>query len=212
MHKNSTAIILIMLAFSAALAEASYQQFACGAPGPVDAPHNFACGSGASPTIWCSYDDFNSRFITDDCAPKCAKGCGQLNSCHTVAAQTCEQCCGTNSPQSRCDGKGYGAYSWGACFFPTSLGGKEACSCQQSCIGTCEVNKDFCDVINLLKIVVGIAAAIIIAIHGVMWIKSEDAHGRDDARRGIWYVIVGVIVIAMAGTIVAFLLGKSLVC
>jgi hypothetical protein len=210
MHKNRTAIILIMLAFSAATAEASYQKFNCDGSSPVDTAHDFTCGGASNPTIWCNYDDKKLVFSTNDCAPKCAKACGQLTRCLSTAMVTCEACC--NAATSGCEGKSYPLYSWTYCFFPTNLLGREACACRQACIGTCGVNTQFCDIIHLLEIVVGIAAAVIISIHGVMWAKSEDAHGRDDAKKGIWYVIVGLIVIATAGAIVSFLLNRPLYC
>jgi len=63
--------------------------------------------------------------------------------------------------------------------------------------------------INILSLVVGIASVIVITISGFRFITSSgDSQQVQGARNGIIYAIVGLVVVILAQTIVAFVLNK----
>jgi hypothetical protein len=55
-------------------------------------------------------------------------------------------------------------------------------------------------------------AAVMLLLLALKWIISDDPQGRTDARRGIWYVIVGIIIIVSAGALVSGILGANIPC
>ncbi len=64
-------------------------------------------------------------------------------------------------------------------------------------------------IINLLTIIVGIAAVIVIIINGLKFITSSgDSNSITSARNGIIYAIVGLIIVALAQVIVRFILNQ----
>lgn len=63
--------------------------------------------------------------------------------------------------------------------------------------------------INILSIIVGIAAVIVIIISGLRFITANgDASSVATARNGIIYAVAGLIIVALAQAIVHFVLGK----
>jgi hypothetical protein len=64
-------------------------------------------------------------------------------------------------------------------------------------------------VINILSIIVGIAAVIALIIGGIYFISAQgDAAGVKNARNTVIYAMVGLIVAGLAQAIVAFVLNK----
>lgn len=64
-------------------------------------------------------------------------------------------------------------------------------------------------IINLLTVIVGIAAVIVIIINGLKFITSSgDSNNITSARNGIIYAIVGLIIVALAQVIVRFILNQ----
>lgn len=65
-------------------------------------------------------------------------------------------------------------------------------------------------IINILSIVAGVAAVIMIIIGGLRYITSGgDSSGVASAKNTIIYAVVGLVVVAMAQFIVRFVLGKA---
>jgi len=65
-------------------------------------------------------------------------------------------------------------------------------------------------IINLLSIIVGVAAVIIIIVNGFRFVVSAgDANSVGSAKNGIIYAIVGLILVALAQIIVRFVLNKT---
>jgi hypothetical protein len=64
-------------------------------------------------------------------------------------------------------------------------------------------------IINILSIVVGVAAVFMIIIAGIRFVTSGgDSNGISSARNTIIYAIVGLLVVALAQIIVQFVLGR----
>lgn len=64
-------------------------------------------------------------------------------------------------------------------------------------------------VIDILTIIIGIAAVIMIIVNGFRFITANgDSGAITSARNGIIYAIVGLIIVAMAQAIVRFVVGK----
>ncbi|MGI9027280.1 MAG: pilin [Candidatus Saccharimonadales bacterium] len=72
------------------------------------------------------------------------------------------------------------------------------------------VEKTIANVVNLLSIIVGIAAVILIIVNGLKLVTSGgDSNSISAARNGIIYAIVGLIIVALAQVIVRFVLSKA---
>jgi hypothetical protein len=65
-------------------------------------------------------------------------------------------------------------------------------------------------IINVLSIIIGIAAVVMIMIAGLKYITSSgDASAVKSAKDGLLYAIVGLVVVALAQTIVRFVLSRA---
>lgn len=64
-------------------------------------------------------------------------------------------------------------------------------------------------IVNLLTVLVGIIAVIVIIVNGIRFITSNgDSNSISSAKHGIIYAIVGLIVVALAQVIVRFVLSR----
>lgn len=64
-------------------------------------------------------------------------------------------------------------------------------------------------VVNVVALVGGIAAVIIIIISGLRFVTSGgSSDGVAGARRALTYSVIGIVIIILARTLVAFILGK----
>lgn len=65
-------------------------------------------------------------------------------------------------------------------------------------------------IVNLLTIIVGIIAVIMIIIYGLKFVTSGgDSNSISSARNGVIYAIVGLIVVALAQIIVRFVINRT---
>lgn len=65
-------------------------------------------------------------------------------------------------------------------------------------------------IINLLSIVVGIIAVIMIIINGLRFITSAgDANAVTAARNGVIYAVIGLVLVVLAQIIVRFVVGNA---
>lgn len=75
--------------------------------------------------------------------------------------------------------------------------------------GTDSINHVIGEVVNILTIIVGIAAVIMILVAGFrLVISGGDSANVASAKNTIIYVVVGIIVVALAQVIVHFVLGN----
>lgn len=96
-------------------------------------------------------------------------------------------------------------------------------SVEQACQGvilvegqTCEagsadsrVNSILKEVLDILSVVVGVAAVVTIIISGLRFITSQgDASNIASARSGLIYALVGLVIVALSQVIARFVLGK----
>ena len=162
--------------------------------------HDFSCRFAAepNPVVRCSG--------CEDCMAECAKACGSATECLADAADTCEDCC----EQNTCGN--YAPYDWMGCIIPVGAEAKEVCSCMKSCTGTCDANTEFCNLIELLRIIAGIAAVVLLSIHGLRLIMTTQPEGRKDAKQGILYVIIGTLIILIASGLVSYFYVGELIC
>jgi len=65
------------------------------------------------------------------------------------------------------------------------------------------------DILRMLALGAGI---ILFSINGIRWMIAEDDQGRVEARRGILWVLFGLIVIAVATSLVNYIMIGDLVC
>lgn len=82
-------------------------------------------------------------------------------------------------------------------------------SCGEEGDGEKTINDTIAQVINILSIVVGVAAVIMIIIGGFRYITSGgDSAGTGAAKNTILYAIIGLVVVAIAQAIVRFVLNQ----
>lgn len=76
-------------------------------------------------------------------------------------------------------------------------------------VGTTTIESTIATVINLLSLVVGVVAVIMVIIGGLKYIMSSgDASNVTSAKNTILYALIGLVVVALAQIIVRFVLNK----
>lgn len=84
------------------------------------------------------------------------------------------------------------------------------CEQEEGSVAEGRVNSIVTNVINILSLVVGVAAVIMIMIGGMRYITSNGDSGQvGNAKNTILYAIVGLIVVALAQVIVRFVVNKA---
>jgi len=75
--------------------------------------------------------------------------------------------------------------------------------------GSEEINNTVVDVINILSFVVGMISVIMIIIAGIKYVTaSGDPGSLKSARNTVIYALVGILIVALAQTIVRFVVAK----
>lgn len=83
-------------------------------------------------------------------------------------------------------------------------------TCTGDCATGAGVQKTITNVVNLFSLIVGIVAVIMIIVAGLMFITAGGDSGKvANARNTILYAAVGLVVVALAQTIVRFVLNKA---
>lgn len=68
----------------------------------------------------------------------------------------------------------------------------------------------FAKIINIMLTIIGILAVIMLIVGGIMYVVSAgDSKRVESAKNTILYAIIGIVVAAVAGLIVKFVLGSS---
>lgn len=81
-----------------------------------------------------------------------------------------------------------------------------------SCEGTCDVNREFCVIILILESVAAGMAVLMLMVNGLKFITADDASGRTDAKRGVFYVFIGLALVLVAFALVNYLYIGEVVC
>jgi len=147
---------------------------------------HYKCPSGDEPEVKCS--------TTRDCKYQCAAECGKRTTC----VGDCENCCKSPANCGKVSPYPYEKY--------------ELDVCMEACMGICRANEELCKIIYILG---GIAVAVsvfLIMVHGIKWMTSDDFEGRQDAKRGIAYVFMGLVIVMIATALANYFFIGSLVC
>jgi len=148
-------------------------------------PH-YRCANGDEPEVKCS--------TTKNCKYQCAAECGKRTTC----TRDCEVCCNSGANCGK--------------LLPYPYTKEEFDVCMEACIGLCRANEELCNIIYILG---GIAVAVsvfLIMVHGIRWMTADDFEGRQDAKRGIVYVFIGLILVMVAASLASYFFTGSLVC
>jgi len=85
-------------------------------------------------------------------------------------------------------------------------------NCQSGITGqdaTSKINELIGDIINIFSLIVGVVSVIMIIVGGFRYITSGgDTNNVSAAKNTILYAIIGLIIVALAQTIVRFILGR----
>ena len=181
-------IILLMI-----IVKADYQNFVCDNL-RLKCPIDFSCGDGKTPLVWCDPDD------CDECMVLCAKECGKMTNCTSDATrrddriEECAECCSDITCSIYPEGS-YAQYA-----------------CSEACEGKCEFRSEFCQIIRLLQFLSIGLGVILLSINARRWMMSDNESARDSAKRGIMYVILGMIIIFISLALVNFLYFGEIIC
>ena len=126
------------------------------------------------------------------CQEQCSRSCGGYTSCAAQSDSECNTCCNSFCADSS------GGY-----------GGDYSVPCGQSCSSTCAYKGLINGIVGIIYDVAGIIGALMIVIHGIRMVTAEDAHDRSAAKSSIIYVILALIVIALAGTLVSIFMNSA---
>jgi len=165
---------------------AVFESYTCkDSPGPP--PRVDECADGSTPTVMCNTGP------TGNCPIICAAECGSATGCITG---DCKGCCDA-----------------GICNKYDPVTDKDRYyACLNACEGTCEVNKQFCEIILILQSVAVGIAVLMLTINGFKWMVADDAQGRVEARRGVYYVFIGLALVMIAFALVNYLYIDEVVC
>ena len=185
--------IIIMNLFIIPVAEAKYQNFVC-EDSPLDCPMDFSCMDGRTPIVWCDPKD------CEGCMIRCAKECGDLTDCSFPGGSeediqsNCMTCCHDNVCSK------YDENS------------DELDACRLSCNSKCKFYSEFCNIITLLQILSPGIGIILLSINGIRWITSDDEESRDSAKKGVIYVIIGLLIIMISLAVVNMIYFGEIIC
>lgn len=140
----------------------------------------------------CKGNPLMAKGLKDKCMDACGRACGGQTDC----SSDCENCCSQNWC-SGLSGQALGSFS-------------EGTGCLASCKSTCELKKTVNDIISAILVASGVVAAIMIVIHGIRILTAQDPHTRDEAKKGILFVIFALAIIGLAGALVNLLMGRIL--
>jgi len=170
----------------------TYGPFRCTFYGSI---YDFSCwdglpGNEQTPTVRCSVATWVGHENLSDCRLICAAECGR----RTRLTDDCENCTFNEVCSQYASGSTYER------------------ACNNTCTGTCESNRQFCDIIELLRYVAMFVGVIMLILHGFKWLVSEDMEGRKDAKKGMIYVMLGLAFIAIASALVELILFDTIIC
>jgi len=183
---------LILVGFLITLIEtgsSSYEmrEFECNATTPCG---DMRCPSLEEPVVRCPYNTSDPSNIVprcDVCNVTCVRECARRTTC----TGNCPVCCS-------------GMCSWYA--------GDAQDICKDVCEATCEGMEEFCNVIRLLQYLSLGIGAILFSINGLKWILSDSEAGREEAKRGLTYVLFGMAVIMTATGLVGYFYVGTISC
>jgi len=119
-----------------------------------------------------------------------------------ILSSTLAVAAGSAAPLAFAASSAAGEISKGAC----EAAGQQNCTPAQA---AGSLNDTIASVINLLSVLVGVAAVIMIIIGGFRYITSAgDSNKVTSAKNTIIYAIIGLIIVALAQLIVHFVLNK----
>lgn len=133
--------------------------------------NHYKCGGGyIKEKVRCSE--------TQNCKYVCAAACGKTTTC----SKDCENCCKTTT----CN-RANPAYT-----------PEEYSTCMEACTGLCKANEQLCTLLMIATSLAVSLCAFVLAVNGVKWLISDDSEGRTDAKRGIFYALLGLTVTLLA--------------
>jgi hypothetical protein len=150
-----------------------------------DGPYYRCQVAAASPEVRCS--------TTNDCRYQCAAECGKKTNC----MKDCETCCSTTTCLK---------------IFPFTYEKAQLDVCMDACRGICRTNEQLCSIIQILQMIATAASTLLIMVHGFRWMTADDMEGIQDAKRGIVYVLMGLMLVVTATLLANYFLLGSLVC
>ncbi len=112
------------------------------------------------------------------CDEMCARNCGSATECPTDDVSDCTKCC----KEKVCG----------------SFAGDAKAACQESCENTCGFRSILKGLTDLIYTAAGIIAAIMLVVHGLKFITSQDPDARRNAKNAILYVILALVIIGIA--------------
>jgi hypothetical protein len=146
------------------------------------------------------------KIVTDEqktadgkCQEQCARTCGGFTTCDNQTEADCNTCCGNFCTNS---------YS-GEAGTSSKPGETPADYCKISCKSTCKFKGTVNGITDIIYMIAGLLGALMIAIHGIRMVTSQDPHDRDAAKSSIIHVIIALIIIAMAAALVNMFIGMG---
>jgi hypothetical protein len=119
-----------------------------------------------------------------ECHKNCASTCGGYSDC----SAPCPDCCSDYCTSQYIDSKD-----------------EYENKCRESCQSTCGFREAINGLADIIYYVAGIMAAIMLIVQGYRLITSSNAEDRSDAKKGIFYVILALVIIIAARSLVNLL-------
>jgi len=127
------------------------------------------------------------------CQDQCARTCGGFTNCSDQTDAGCTTCCDTFCTTY---------YTKGGDGSSSKPGETVTDLCKTSCKSTCKFKGTINGITDIIYMIAGLLGALMIAVHGIRMVTSQDPHDRDAAKSSIMHVIIALIIIAMAAALV----------
>lgn len=133
----------------------------------------------------------NKKAVALACSRQCGKNCGGYAAECDGSSGSCEECC-----------RSY-------CSDDSRYGGVSKNECINACKSGCGYKKVVGDLSNLFFTVSGMVGVIMIVVHTLRLAASSDERERSEAKRSIVYILLALIIIALATSVVKLLIGVT---
>lgn len=140
------------------------------------------------------------------CGEQCAKSCGG----YTLCDRDCGKCCSEYvSKEYKYDGKKT-ELSFDAGTYTIDPEGYYIDASKRSCFSACTYKSNIRSINEVILYVVGVAGAIMLALNGLRFMGSENPDQRAEAKRGLKYTVIAIIIIMLSSLLVSILMESAM--
>lgn len=166
-------LLVLVIFIGSNLASADFIQVTC----TCECRGETITATGMYPKKLLELEETEIENAKKECHKQCAATCGGYSDCSTTCADCCSDHCTTKYSDSEDEYKD---------------------KCIESCKSKCDLKETINKIAEIIYYIAGIIVAIMFIINGYKFITSTTPEDRDDAKKGIIYIILALIIIIIA--------------